>query len=75
MNKREIQKTLMESCFNPKEKVGPISLILKSADSNYLLQRAMECLEEARTPKGFHSQVRLAISLLALARVKEGDNF
>lgn len=73
MLKRQIQATLRESAFNPKD-AGHLGPILDGAQSDYLMLRAAEILRsstalDAQTAK---ARIRDAISLAAAASVLLG---
>ncbi len=72
-SKAEIRNTLLESLFNPRDP-GPFKVILDVGVSDYYLNRAIECIHSAlaqEKPNGaFEDNVQLAISLLAIAKVR-----
>lgn len=80
MSERELKRLLNESSFNPRETTGPIKVILDSGNVNYYMSRAIEFIMQAQLEKNgenYHSCLRKAISLLAMARMinnQQGDN-
>ena len=70
MNKTQIKKVLRESEVDPKE-LGPI---LNTATVDYLIQRSIEYLANCVTGKYVDEDIKRAISLLAIARVKKAES-
>ncbi len=74
-----MKKILLESVVTKKN--NPFSIIADFADANYMELRAIELIREAQlsvaqdalewaTYEGYHTKIRQAISLLAMARVE-----
>jgi hypothetical protein len=72
MSYTKLKTVLLESLFNP-QTPGPIQAILEVHNPTYYLQRAREEIKKAETatPKLRQEQVKLAISLLAVARLTD----
>lgn len=69
-----VRRFLMESVINPRED-GGIKIIMETGNRGYYEQRAFEMVERAsealeldKDTEAYHSNMKLAISLLALAR-------
>jgi hypothetical protein len=76
LNKTNLKKILAESHFDPNEP-GRFAAILEDANPEYLVNRAMEMLREAKCLEDqmtVSARLRDAISLLAAARVLCGSD-
>lgn len=74
MQYRDLKKTLNESCVNPKKATGTVKVILDVNDKKYWITRAKELLAETEVPgTNVDANLKLAITLLALARVKYNE--
>jgi len=70
INQRQLAKTLKESAIAP-NKPGPINIMIKSGDSRYLMQRAVELCKLAissPTPGQQVDYLKKAISILGISR-------
>ena len=71
MTKRDIARILRESVFNCKDATGLMRTILDVDDTDYYINRAIECVKVAQItsdPNTMNEQLTLAISLLALVK-------
>lgn len=68
----DVRKVLVESVFDPRDS-GPLSVVTEIGTVDYLTTRAIELIRESQGSKDaiFHQNVKMAISLLALARAKK----
>lgn len=72
ITKRQVQVTLRESVFTPRDP-GPLRAIIDVGNREYYIRRAKEFLDRAIETKS-NAQLTLAISLLALAKLSENDD-
>lgn len=77
MNKTQIRKALTECAFDPR-KAGPLKVISDVGNTKYYLHRAIESVVKAANQTDIKGElmfsaveeIDIAISLLALAKVK-----
>lgn len=69
--KKQLQKLLAESAFNP-DLTGPLKIIADLRNPQYCEIRAIELIQEARLSDmdHYHDKIKQAISLLVLARAE-----
>jgi hypothetical protein len=67
-SKKELRQIISESIFDPRNP-GLLSPILESNNPEYLFNRAVELIREAQLAKNKNPQLKLAISLLGMARL------
>lgn len=69
----QLKAILRDSHFDPR-KPGPMTVILEANNPDYFIERTMELLREARKMKNRRRQLQMAISLLAMTQLLDGQD-
>lgn len=71
INATQIRKVLSSAAFNPKDKSGPLAIIVDVDNSDYYMRRATELIREGLEMRNPSDTLLMAIRLLALTIAKE----